>query len=116
MPPVDGPVDYETFSRCDRSTQVGLFNAITPENRAELVRTQATRWLAHNREILTAEQIAAAEAAIAIITPALYRIETSREERRATVESVERSLAHLFTRDQMWRFIGPGAPYLPPSA
>lgn len=114
MAKADGPVDYETFAHCDRRTQVGLFNAVTPENRANLVRTQAERWLAANRPSLTAEQVSAADAALAVITPELYRPETTVEQREAITQTVLDRLASLFTREQIWRFVGAGAPYIPP--
>ena len=90
-----------------------MFNAITAENRAELVRTQATRWLALNRDVLTAEQISAADAAIAVIKPDLYRLETSPIERQALTKAVVELVSAVFTREQMWHFIGAGAPYIP---
>ena len=91
---------------------MGLFNAITAANRAEIVRTQATRWLEWHRPSLTPEQISAAEAAIAVITPQLYALETEAE-RVAVTRAVLDRLMVLFTREEVWRFLGAGAPFLP---
>jgi hypothetical protein len=114
LPPrVDGPVDYDTYAQSDRRTQIGLFNAITPENCAEIVRTQAQRWLALNRPSLTAKQIEAAESVVSMITPDLYRSGLTEAQRAANIEPALKRLEELFTREQVWRFVGAGAPYIP---
>jgi len=72
------------------------------------------RWLNVNRRELTAEQAAAANAVISLITPELYRLETTLAERKAITQAVLGRLESLFTREQIWRFVGAGAPEIPP--
>ena len=54
--------------------RVSLFNSISAEERAELVRTHISRWLNLHRHELTDEQIAIVEENIAFIRTDLYAL------------------------------------------
>ena len=110
---VDGPVDYDTYGQSDRQTQIGLFNAITSENRALLVRTHITRWVAANSSVLNDEQLDAVKAVLEVITADLYRDGLAEEQRRGATDGVMRRLEEVFTREQIWRGFVAGAPYIP---
>jgi hypothetical protein len=113
MPKVDVPVDYDTYAKSDRSTQVGVFNAITAANRAQIVRTQITRWVAANRATLNAEQIEAVNAALAIVTEEMYRDRMPEERKREIMDPVVARLESVLTRDQIFRCLVAGAPHIP---
>jgi hypothetical protein len=89
-------VDYETFCKLDRQSKIRTFNEISPENRAELVRTQVERWLKQNRSRLTPEQIKVVENSLALITPDLYRT-PKREEDMAKIRAFEARVRELFS-------------------
>jgi hypothetical protein len=89
-------VDYETFCKLDVQNKIRIFNQVTPENKAELVRTQVERWLKQNRSRLTPEQIRIMEDSLALITPDLYRT-PKREEDMAKIREVEARVRELFS-------------------
>lgn len=66
-------VDYDTFMQGDFQSRIRVFNMVSPENRAELVRVQIERWLAKHRARLTTEQVAVMEENLAFVTPAIYQ-------------------------------------------
>ena len=74
--PVQTDIDYDTFFQQDAHVRLKAFNAISPENRAELVRTHLRRWLAANQERLTPDQLAFMEDSLALIQPDAYRVTT----------------------------------------
>jgi hypothetical protein len=79
-------------------SKIRTFNEISPENRAELVRTQVERWLKQNRSRLTPEQIKVVEDSLAVITPDLYRT-PKREEDMAKIRELEARVRELFSRE-----------------
>jgi RecB family exonuclease len=89
-------VDYDTFWKQDLQGRLGLFNAITPENKAAIVRTHAQRWLDANRARLTTEQITLMEENVSFTTADLYR-----QSRNKKSKELETRTAAIFTRDDM---------------
>jgi len=65
-------IDYDLFRTKSWPERIAIFNAISAEERAELVRTHVTRWLSLHRHELTDEQIEIVEENIAFISSALY--------------------------------------------
>lgn len=65
-------IDYDSFRTTSWPERVALFNGISAEERAELVRTHISRWLSLHRHELTAEQITMVEENIAFISTDLY--------------------------------------------
>ena len=93
-------VDYDTYASMSplKRSQVRL----TPENRADIVKTHWTRFLDANRARLNAEQIAFIEENIARIQPELYS-----EDRKHTEEEFKENRAldakfqQLFSRNDV---------------
>jgi hypothetical protein len=54
-------VNYDQFFLKPVKERIKIFNEISAENRAFLVKTQAERWLAANRSRLTVEQVSIVE-------------------------------------------------------
>jgi hypothetical protein len=79
-------------------SKIRTFNEISPENRAELVRTQVERWRKQKRSRLTPEQIKVVEDSLAVITPDLYRT-PKREEDMAKIRELEARVRELFSRE-----------------
>ena len=63
---------YDQFMKIESTERRATFPRLTAENKAELKRTHAQRWLAANRRDLSQRQIAAVDEAIAFVTPKLY--------------------------------------------
>ena len=105
-------VDYDTFMQLDVQGRLRLFNQITPENRAELVRAQVRRWVDQNRERLTPEQVAAMEDNLTLITADLYSLPRT-EEKMEKVRAMEARTAALFSREDMAQAMTIHATYIP---
>jgi hypothetical protein len=95
-----GAIDYDTFMQSSEQRRIELFNAVTPENRAELVRTHLERWLSTNRKRLSPEQIRVMEENLAFIRPAIYRQDRAPEVLSRQKE-LERRTAAIFTAEDM---------------
>ena len=67
-------IEYDSFRAKSWPERISIFNAISAEERAELVRTHVSRWLSLHRHELTDEQIAIVEENIAYISSALYEL------------------------------------------
>ena len=67
-------IDYDLFRTKSWPERVALFNGVSAEERAELVRTHMSLWLSLHRHELTAEQNAIVEENIAFISTDLYAI------------------------------------------
>jgi hypothetical protein len=106
-------VDYDTFMQQDVQGRLRTFNAITPENRAVLVRTQVERWLAANQDRLTSDQTAAMRDFIAFVQPDAYRPET-RDAYLPRAKELEQRAAALFTREDLRQALTIQGSYIPP--
>lgn len=93
-------VEYDDYCKLDVKAKNRLFGIISPENRADLVRTQIQRWLDKNRSRLTADQIRVLEDNVAFIKPDLYRL-PRREEDMAKAKELEQRTLALMSREDM---------------
>lgn len=93
-------VAYDDFCGLERERKIRLFNEISPENRAELVRTQIQRWLDKNKARLSEAQIKLMMDNIAFIKADLYRIPRRDEDLAKAKELEQRALA-IMTREDM---------------
>lgn len=64
---------YDDFIKLSADQRRHRFDAISPENKAMIVRTHADRWLQGNRGRLSDSETAVFEEIIAFFTPDLYR-------------------------------------------
>lgn len=109
----DKSIDYDTFGKLGVQARIKAFNEASAENKAELVKTQARRWLDKNRSRLTPEQIAVLEENIAFISPALYRFPRKEVDQKAVLELQTRTTA-LLSEDDMFQAFFLQADYIPP--
>src|SRR5262245_50865851 len=85
-------VPYDQFfAMTNRSDRIRVFNEITAENKATLVRTHMERWLNRHRGRLSAEQVAMMEENIRFVTPELYGLPKSPELHAKILELAERT-------------------------
>jgi len=93
-------IDYDSFFQQDTQARLKAFNAISPENRASLVRAHLERWVAANRERLTPEQLAFTEDSLAAVHPDAYR-ETTRDAYRPQLKALEERGFRLLSYEDM---------------
>jgi len=95
-------VDYEMFWSHDLQGRLRLFNSISDESKADLVRTQIERWRDANRVRLTPEHLAMLDENISFVTPERYRFRTPAM--LDLLKDLERRNAALFSREEMRQF------------
>jgi hypothetical protein len=93
-------IDYDAFCTLDLKSKQKVFGEIKPENRADLVRTQARRWLEKNRARLTPEQVKIMEENIAFVKPDLYKFPRN-EVDMALAKNLEQRTLALMAREDM---------------
>src|SRR5262245_17173822 len=93
-------IDYDTFCAQSEQERIRTFNIVTPEIRAELVRTRIVRWLDANSARLSTEQVAMMRENVAFVTADAYRKET-RSAFQERAKELEQRTAALFTREEM---------------
>ena len=104
---------YDEYGQLPRNEQVVAFNEISPENRAEIVKQQITRWVEKNRESLSVEQIGVLESAIKKIQPSWYDEEFDATTRQKVVGEFLSDLGAVLNNEQIAGCCGAGAPYIP---
>jgi hypothetical protein len=109
----DKTIDYDTFGKLGVKARMKAFNEASPENKAELTKTQARRWLDKNRDRLTPEQIAVLEENIVFISPALYRLPRREEDQKKLLDLQARTAA-LLSEDDIFQAFFLQADYIPP--
>ncbi len=92
-------IDYDSFRTKSWAERVSLFNSISAEERAELVRTHISRWLSLHRHELTDEQIAILQENIAFISTDLYAFPRDEDLVSRYLDLAKRT-AMLLSRDQ----------------
>lgn len=94
-------INYEKFKALDNQGRIKIFNEISPENRALLMKTQVENWLADNRSRINQEQLAFVEEMIGFIKPELYA--EDRDYRKVTQEADKlfKKAEAVFSRDEI---------------
>ena len=105
-------VDYDTFMQQDVQGRIRTFNQVTPENRAELVQTQITRWVEKNKARLTPEQLKVMDENLAYVTADRYRKPMTAEE-MAQAKDIEARTAAVFSREDMMQALTIQGDYIP---
>lgn len=93
-------IDYDSFWATSWAERVALFNAISAEERAELVRTHISQWLSLHRHELTDEQITIVEENTAFISTDLYAFPPDQDLVSRYLDLAKRT-AMLLSRDQV---------------
>jgi hypothetical protein len=106
-------IEYDTFCKLpDVEAKRSAFVATTPENRAELVRTQIERWRDANKARLKPQQVEFLSEMIAFITPAVYAPGQTSPEARAKMRTLQGRQRELFTYADL-QGMEPNGPCIP---
>jgi hypothetical protein len=93
-------IDYDSFRAKSWADRISIFNAVSAEERAELVRTHVSQWLSLHRQELSGEQIKIVEEIVASISADLYTLPRDEDLVSRFMDLVKRT-AMLLSRDQM---------------
>ena len=107
-------IGYDQFMPQPLQERLRIFNEVSAENRALLIKTHVERWLAANRPRLTHEQIAVVEEIIPCITPESYQAERDMEKVAQEAEALRRKAEAVFTREDVIQIMSNRADYVPP--
>jgi hypothetical protein len=94
------PINYDTWCAQTQQERIRTFGIVTPEVRADLVRTQITRWLDNNLARLSPEQVSMMRENLTFVTTDIYR-EEHLTESRARQKQLEQRTAALFSHEDM---------------
>ena len=83
-------VTYQDFLSYDRSERVRIFNEVSAERRAELVKTRFQLYLAENRSRLTENQTQVIEEILDLLVPQIYQMTAERVEAIRNSDDPER--------------------------
>lgn len=107
-------VGYDQFMPQPFQQRLRLFNEISAENRAALIKTHVERWLAANRPRLTDEQTGVLEEIICSVSPEWYKEERDFEKIEQEVEALSKKAEGVFSREELRQIVSERANYVPP--
>jgi hypothetical protein len=107
------PVSYDQVYLKPVKARIDIFNSITAENRAFLVKTHAERWLRVNRPRLTPQQLAAVEELIHAISPEWYRADRNWENIEPEIEVLVSNVEAVLSREDVRQLATNRAEYIP---
>ncbi len=105
-------IGYDQFMPQPFKERLKIFNEISAENRALLVKTHVERWLAANRHRLTQEQVAVIEEIIPSISPEKYRPERDDEKVMREIEAWQEKAEAVFSREELRQIVSNRADYV----
>ena len=107
----DAAVSYDTFMRLDAPGRQTRFQAITPENRAELLREQLARWRQLHAAELNAEEQQVLDDVAASIRPDNFTAARRDSSEIAAFMALQQRVSRAFVRpDIIEAFTLTGAP------
>lgn len=106
-------IGYDQFMPQPLQERIRIFNEVSAENRALLVKTHVERWLAANRSRLTDEQVAVVEEIIPFIAPEWYQAERDFEKIHQEAEALREKLEAVFSREEVGQIVTECAEYVP---
>jgi hypothetical protein len=102
--PVGPAIAYDDFMKLGTPQKAERFRAMSPENKASIMRTHAQMWLRKNRDRLSAGQVALLHEAISFVTPELYRNPNDPEQLKKEEALKAKFKCHLRRSDVMEAF------------
>lgn len=109
-----GTIGYDGFFLCSDEERRKIFNEISADNRALLIKTHAERWLAANRSRLTDEQVSVVEELIQAISPEWYKAKHDFSEMiDPKVEAVINKVEAMLSREDVIQLAANRAEYIP---
>src|SRR2546423_3044562 len=106
-------IGYDQFMPNPLEERLRLFNEVSAENRALLIKTHVERWLAANRPRLTHEQIVVVEEIIRFIKPELYQARADFEQVAQAAETLRKKAEAIFPREDVMQIMSNRADYVP---
>ena len=106
-------IGYDQFMPQSLEERRRIFNAISAENRALLIKTHVERWLAANRPRLTHEQIAVVDEMRRFITPELYQEGRDFDKVAQEAEALRRKAEAIFSREDVRQIMSDRPDYVP---
>jgi hypothetical protein len=106
-------IGYDEFMPQPLQERLRIFNEVSAENRALLMKTHIERWLAANESRLNGEQIAIVEEMLLFITPELYQEERDIEKIHPEIEALRRKGEAVFSREELRQILTRNADYVP---
>lgn len=107
-------VSYDELMPLPFEERLKIFNEISAENRALLVKTQVERWLETHRLQLNQTQIALLDEAVQFITPDKYEEDRDTEKVEREIEKLQKKMETVFSRDEMRQILTNRADHIPP--
>lgn len=106
-------IGYDQFFLKPLQERINIFNEISDENRALLIKTHAERWLAANRSRLTYEQVAVVKEIIRSISPEWYKVERDFEQIEPEVKALRQRAEAVLSREDVLQLMSNRAKYVP---
>src|SRR5262245_28515850 len=89
-------ISYEDFKKLDRSAQLQVFNLVSDERKAGLVKQHISQWKDSNRDRLNGEQLALLDEAIELLDSEVYKRPRDAN-KEAQVKDLEERADRLFS-------------------
>jgi hypothetical protein len=106
-------IGYDEFMPQPLEERLRIFNEVSAENRASLIKTHVERWLTANRPRLSDKQIVVIEEMIPYITPELYRAGRNQEKVERLAEMLYKKAEVVFSREDMMQIMSNRGDYVP---
>lgn len=94
-------INYDQFSLLPPEERRKIFNDISADNRALLMKTHVDSWLAANQSRLTQEQLTVVEEMIRFITPEKYQEDRPYEKIIQELEKLLKKAEAVFPREDI---------------
>ncbi len=106
-------LSYDQFMPRPLQERIRLFNEVSAENRALLVKTHIERWLVKNQSRLTEEQIAVVDEVLQFAIPENYGSNRNIEKLHSEIQKTGEKAAAVFSREDIMQILSNRADYLP---
>ena len=106
-------ISYDQFMPQSFEERLRIFNEVSAENRALLIKTHVERWLAANRPRLAHEQIDLIEEFIGFISPEKYQAQRDEEKVMREAETLRKKAEALFSAEDMIQIMTNSADHVP---
>lgn len=107
-------IRYDKFFLSSDEERKEIFNEISADNRAFLVKTHVERWLAANRSRLTDEQVSVVEELIQSISPEWYKEKYDFSEKiDPKIEALIKKVEAMLSREDVIQLAANRAEYIP---
>ena len=113
MTPEQPIISYDQFMPQPLERRRKIFNEVSAENRALLIKTHVERWLAAHRTKLTSGQVAILEEIGGRISPEWYQEGRDSEKVRREVEGLQQRVEAVLPFEDVAQILGDRADYVP---